>query len=127
MKIKSKLPEKKHYSLTNQKDNVYELVDKASNKFRIISPVVNPFDEEWIISINPRQNKSDNTRYVIGITFKLFYISPDNINTQEGIILRELYKSTLAYSQNKTRMFYASQSNQNNIWISYSIILKNNE
>lgn len=130
MKIISKLPDRKHYiPLTPIKTDVWVFQDKGTPCLRIISPVANPWDAEWVVLFSFQQNKSDNSSSVnrLDLRLKRFETSRKEIIFKTPII-REVYKGSFGYTNSELPIvftaFFQSISNgvtQKNIWINYTI------
>ena len=89
------LPSRSHYELveSNRPDQFWFL-DKFSPAFRIRSPVVNPFGDEWCIlagCVNVR-DLEHNQRINYKIDFKLFPVSEINDHSPRGKLIRDTIK-----------------------------------
>lgn len=92
MKFRAIFPEQKFYVPLRQKGDKFVFEDKDTSLIRVSSPVVNPFGKEWDVMIDEQTNKSDRTRYLARVVFKLF---PTDGATERVLMRRECIKAKL--------------------------------
>ena len=76
MKFRGKLPDRKHYLSSKVTNEYFIFHDYQTDLIQIKSPVINPFDREWNILIGTQFGKSDKTKYLSRVQFKLFLPEP---------------------------------------------------
>ncbi|NJM68540.1 MAG: hypothetical protein HC851_24190 [Acaryochloris sp. RU_4_1] len=127
MKFLCHLPDHKFYrAIQSTKADRWIFEDAQAQAFQIISPVPNPWGQEWKIVFSKQFQKSDNSKWPYRLQLKLF--EPDQEQVPTAKILREDYKGIFGYTEEITAAFYSyPYSEKNKIWISYSVVLKHSE
>ncbi|NJR54617.1 MAG: hypothetical protein HC768_08405 [Acaryochloris sp. CRU_2_0] len=127
MKFCCYLPEPQFYrAIESTKPDRWIYQDRQTEAFQILSPVASPWGQEWKIVFTKQFRKGNNIKWPYRLQLKLF--EPDQEQVPAAKIIREQPKSLFPYSEGLTAAFYAyPYSEQNNIWISYSVVLKHSE
>jgi hypothetical protein len=101
------------------RDRRWVFEDTQARAFQIVSPVPNPWGQEWKILFSKQFQKSDRSKWPYRLQLKLF--EPDE-QVPSARILREEYKGVFSYTEGHSVAYYAHEFKER-IWISYSVIL----
>lgn len=100
MKFQASLPETKHFSpLQSKQEGVWLYQDKSCPFVRLRSPVPSPWGKEWVILPTIEKSKTDKREYPNRLTFKLFPLGEDVSKAQ---LVRLLHQGNFVH-------FYSSQ------------------
>jgi hypothetical protein len=119
MKFISSLP--KVFKFGEQKENgLYLFQENKLQNVTVLSPEFHIYDKSWCVLINEKFQKSDNTKFPIGLQFKLFEIDLSNNQFPKAKIDREIIKGRFA-STNLATYYSAAFSLKEMHWILYSV------
>lgn len=130
MKILTQLPDRKHFALIPAAGSMteksrYIFQDRATDRVRIISPHPNPWNSpmQWVILWSPSKGKSDKAVYVNRLDLKLYVPElNESIKPIEAVLIREQYKASFPYSNERTLKFAGFPLEIPNEWLSYCVI-----
>jgi hypothetical protein len=122
------LPDCNHYQLIERSQSYYRFKDKATDKIRILAPVPEPFNQEWLIFPRIDHGRSRG----VAREKEVYYPSRLNLllkpiegaqQKQKGQILRERWKGNFAHSCEPTLMFFVFYLEGELMpWLTYSFI-----
>lgn len=93
MKFRATLPDRKHYVALSGDRTRWIFQDAATDSIEIFSPIPYPFDREWGILISLKWGKSDRSKYLTKVQFKLY---EPNDSFPYAYMIRERYKAKLS-------------------------------
>ena len=119
MKFRGRLPHRKHYLSRKVTGKYFIFQDYQTDLIQIKSPVVNPFDKEWNILIAAQFGKSDKTKYVSRIQFKLF---PPDSQTEYATLTRSCFKARLlSVSVENTKYIIETKARNGLVRVIYTV------
>jgi hypothetical protein len=116
---RTRLPEKKCYRpIQSRKSDQWIFEDIDSPTFRVISPVPNPWEQEWNIWASKQCQRADKEPLNTRVDFRLYPLeSKDDVASAR--IERELIKGYFAWAVERPYEFFAVQIRER-IYLTYS-------
>lgn len=118
------LPDPKHYSAIAP-NKYFRWCDRASDRVRILSPVENPWSQDWLIFprvVHARSRGIDRTSETFYPSRLELVCQPIGGEHPKGKVLRERYKGHFALSYEPSLLFFAFHTEHREPWLTYTLI-----